>query len=329
MRVKLHPTPYKTLVKSVYGRKNVVNYDKLHAVVSKHNNRWGYGDNTVIIDAYPGFGVFSAALQEVIQPKKHLMLEPHIQYHNYLQLLADPSINTLEVLKSDPFRWTSFSELQDNGLFAPQMHTREEVHPDILFVANLTMPQGDQLLTQYLNCVQNGSWLQRYGRVRMLLWVKPVIGRKFMLREEMVGRSRLSVQAEACTESQMLSTSSTYKGPANNDAFEVFYPDILPPTSAFIPQLLEVTPKQTMPDNLDAFDYVTRMLFILNTKPLRESLAILGPGALEQLGPKVEDILETPPRDLPMEQIYRVVQVFHEWPFKPDMLFDFFERDVV
>uniref|UniRef100_A0A060TD45 rRNA adenine N(6)-methyltransferase n=1 Tax=Blastobotrys adeninivorans TaxID=409370 RepID=A0A060TD45_BLAAD len=328
MRVKLHPKPYKDIVKSVYGRKSVINYEKLCTEVTKHNKRWGYGDNTVIIDAYPGFGVFSAALQEAIRPKKHLMMEPHIQYHNYLQSLADPSVNTLEVLKWDPFRWTSFSELQDNHLYTPQMHTREEVHPDILFVANLTMPQGDQLLTQYLNCVQNGSWLQRYGRVRMLLWVKPVIGTKFMLREGMMGRSRLSVQAEACTDSQMLSTSAMYKGPANHDAFEVTPAEVLPPTPSFVPQLLEVTPKPVMPDHLDSFDYVIRMLFILNTKPLRESLAILGPGALEQLGPQVEDILETPPRDLPMEQIYRVVRVFHEWPFKPDVLFDFFEREL-
>lgn len=44
---------------------------------------------------------------------------------------------------------------------------------------------------------------------------------------------------------------------------------------------------------LDAFEYVIKNLFILRSKPLKESLQILGPGAKEDLGPKLSHLLKS------------------------------------
>ncbi|KAA8896750.1 hypothetical protein TRICI_006835 [Trichomonascus ciferrii] len=277
-----------------------------------------------------GIGIWSTALHNQIKPKRHIMMEPHLQYLHHLERLQGPE-NGLKVVSSDPFRWRSFLELEQQNFFEPVSHPREDgINPHILFTANLSSMQGEQLCTQYLNCITNQSWLQRYGRVRCLLWVKPTTAMKLLFKVGDTYRSRVSVQTEACTDVKLLlrtekdevleSHNSSFTASSKND----YYPPKGEP-----PVLIQLDPFERQPENLDSFEYVIKMLFVLRNKPLREAINLLGAGAYDDLIPKLDpSMLDTTPRDLTLQQLKDVAAAFEAWPFKPDLLDDFYEEEI-
>jgi transcription factor 1 len=285
--------------------------------------------NAAIIDTYPGIGVWSAAVHNAIEPKKHIMLEPYKQYHDYLVNLESPPDNTLQVLREDPYRWTTFSDLVNNKLWQPQEHTRKEIHPDILYLANLTGQHGEQLCMQYLNCVMNQSWLQRYGRVRMLFWIREDTALKLLARPGDRARHRATVQAEASADIELVASvpeaSLLTRTPLMELSSSDFFPEKPVRRPVFNPCLVKIDPKPHQPNHIDSFEYVIKMLFILRKHPLMECLGSLGPGAKEALSPDLKSLLKKCPQDLSLKEIDRVVTAFHNWPFKPTHLHAFFE----
>lgn len=257
------------------------------------------------------------------------MLEPHLQYFQHMESLQSPG-NTFKVLSSDPFRWRSFLELLDAKLYEPIHYPREKgINPHILFTANLSSLQGEQLCTQYLNCITNQSWLQRYGRVRCLLWVKPSTALKLLFTVGDVNRSRVSVQAEASTDVKLLLRSDRDELYERDSLITASNKTDYHPANGDRPVLIQLDPFEKQPENLDSFEYVIKMLFVLRNKPLREAITVLGAGAYDDLTPNLpEDLLDTKPRDMTLDQLKLVTAEFESWPFKPDLLDDFYEEDV-
>lgn len=164
-----------------------------------------YKDNVTIIDAYPGVGTWSAALNNVIKPKNHILMEPLVGagkfWKNIISTSASPS---LKLFPEDPYRWDSFNALADQGLYEPASHPPTSIHPHLLFTANLTHVQGEQLVAQYIGCLLNRSWIQRFGRVRLLLWIRYSTLVKLLATPGSKRRHRIGVMTEAASESRLI-----------------------------------------------------------------------------------------------------------------------------
>lgn len=331
-------------VKKTYARKNYINYDLAVDAILKMGYDKFYSPNTTIIDAYPGLGVWSAALHNTLKPKQHIMLEPHLNYRKFLSSLCNEK-NTLQVLKPDPFRWTTFTSLIQEGIYSPEKQPRTHINNELIYTANLTRLQGEQLCTQYLNCIANQSWLQAYGRVRLLVWVRESTALKLLAPAGHRARHRVGIQREAVTEgtsvlglnpevAKAISKKAAVRAKRNPDASTSHYQplvtagpeDFSPPGTAIEPAiLLDLSPLEHQVKYVDSFEYVIKNICILRNRPLKEALTTLGPGATEDLGPKIPDLLELSPQDLTLDQVMRVVEAFELWPFKPRILHDFYE----
>lgn len=94
--------------------------------------------------------------------------------------------------------------------------------------------------------------------------------------------------------------------------------------------LIQIDPLETPVEgieNIDYFEYVIRTLFILKSRPLHEALGILGPGAQTDLASKLDAaLLKKSPAEMKLEEFKEVTRVFGAWPFKPDILHDFYEE---
>lgn len=320
---------WREAVKRLYGRKNLVNYDLALKMITSQGYDKFYTENTTIIDAYAGLGVLSAALHNTIKPKKHIILEPHRNYRTFLESLCTPK-NTLQVFASDPFRWASFTSLVENGVYTPSKQPRTHIHNEILYTANLSTVQGEQLCTQYLNCIANQSWLQQYGRVRLLLCVRQSTAKKLFAQPASTARHRVSVQTESVADGLALIGAPLADKTDIASFQQPLYPAVpsdYQPTASTedMPVIISLDPKEHQVPYLDSFEYVIKSIFILRTRPLSEALATLGPGAPEDLLPKLKDIADLKPRNMSLEQIMRVVEAFELWPFKPEILHDFYD----
>ena len=163
-----------------------------------------YKDNVTIIDAYPGNGIWSAALHNEIKPANHVLLEPLVTAQKFLNQYIDPSKNTLKMWPEDPFRWATYENIVTEKIITPISYPRTAINPHLLFTCNLSTIQGEQLCVQFLNCVMNRNWIQKYGRVRMLLWIRYSTLIKLLAPPGSKRRGRVSVQTEACSDTRLI-----------------------------------------------------------------------------------------------------------------------------
>ncbi|KAG5355106.1 Mitochondrial transcription factor 1 [Yarrowia sp. B02] len=127
-------------------------------------------DNLTIVDAYSGYGYFGTALYNSLQPKKMFLMDPSQYSQEPLEGLQAQDPEAIKFLNTDPFQWKSFYPVYESIHKEHPKTNPNEVSRDVLFVANLAYAKGQSLLYQYLLCVVHQNWLQRYGRVRMLVW---------------------------------------------------------------------------------------------------------------------------------------------------------------
>jgi len=117
------------------------------------------------MDTNLNLGIFSAALHERLQPKQHTLPPP------WPDKFPRPDIRT--TLSS------------------------EDVNADLLFVGYMgKSTKSDRLVAQFITCCALGSWIQRYGRVRFLLWVTDSIRDRYLPRS-IAARVRPAAMVEA------------------------------------------------------------------------------------------------------------------------------------
>lgn len=151
-----------------------------------------------LLDINPGAGVWSLALNCLLKPRRHLLLEP--DHELYSASLAP--LLTKAGVKLIPKSGTVWSELQDVLCeeYLPEQHAllqrQEQLEPaassestglgeqrndTLLVTANLCAHPRQRIggfdsmakliLHKFLTAVQSSSLFHRYGLVRMLLWV--------------------------------------------------------------------------------------------------------------------------------------------------------------
>ncbi|CAK7210280.1 hypothetical protein SBRCBS47491_000723 [Sporothrix bragantina] len=166
-----------------------------------------------LIDIYPGAGLWSSKLHDLLQPRQHILLEPDDQFYKpFLQPLLDkPNVS---LVPKSGIVWRDLSSVLDtmlpNQVERPRGPDHEPQRNDTLLVtANLAFfPKrgfsmfdsvAQLVLYQFINSIRASSLFHRYGLVRMLLWVE-ASDRHPLLARSCQRRKRLAIDGELATE---------------------------------------------------------------------------------------------------------------------------------
>ncbi|KAI1112564.1 S-adenosyl-L-methionine-dependent methyltransferase [Nemania sp. NC0429] len=136
-----------------------------------------------ILDLYPGAGLWSRKLNEFLQPRSHVLLEPdHELYEPFLRPLLDQP-GTKLVPKSGII-WRELSSVLTPEHLPHQRipDNLDERNDTLLVIANLAFhpkkrflnfdSMASLVLHQFVSAIHTGGLFQRYGLVRMLIWTR-------------------------------------------------------------------------------------------------------------------------------------------------------------
>lgn len=147
-----------------------------------------------LLDLNPGVGVWSKSLHDRLQPRKHILVEPDASvYQPFLtDLLAKPNV---ELVAKSGVVWTQLAEVLEEHLSDQVPRTGEalqERNDTLLVTANLAWPAatslygftslGAMISYQFITAIFNSSIFQKYGKVRMLLWLNEDDKTRFLPR---------------------------------------------------------------------------------------------------------------------------------------------------
>ncbi|CDO92422.1 unnamed protein product [Kluyveromyces dobzhanskii CBS 2104] len=188
---------------------------------------------------------------------------------------------SMVVYDKNPYKWETFIEMtKEDKVLTPTTQKRDHIHDEFLITANLTNKKGEQLYVQYLQCVANKNWMQRFGLVKMLVWIPQQTARKLFAPFATKDRNRLTLLSELATDTKLIATSENSMSKFTPECLQKFDPVIIP-TDGNSPDdlsLVEVNPRDHDVD-LDNWDFVTQKLMVLKSQPIEEMIEILGHGA--------------------------------------------------
>ncbi|KAH8881369.1 S-adenosyl-L-methionine-dependent methyltransferase [Thozetella sp. PMI_491] len=166
-----------------------------------------------LLDLYPGVGLWSKKLHDVLRPRSHILLEPNQLYKPFLDpILAQP--NTRLVPRSG-IVWKDL-----NSILSPEYLPHQVPHDPLsaeapsrndtlLVVGNIAFyPKrkwgefpslSSLLLFQFIRSLRSSSLFQKYGLVRMLFWVADE-DKIPLLPRSVQKRKRLAIEAELTTD---------------------------------------------------------------------------------------------------------------------------------
>ncbi|KAG5989161.1 hypothetical protein E4U43_004555 [Claviceps pusilla] len=147
-----------------------------------------------LVDLNPGAGVWSRKLHDHLQPRKHVMMDLDAElYRPFLSdLLAKDNV---ELIPKSGLLWKDLLEMIDMHL-SKQHKVSPEAMPvrndTLLVTANLsTFPKraflgfdslSSMVLYQFMSSIRTSTLFQRYGLVRMLIWVNDEDKRRLLPR---------------------------------------------------------------------------------------------------------------------------------------------------
>lgn len=168
-----------------------------------------------LISVYPGAGVWTKALHEAVQPRSHLLLEPdESTYRPFLQPLLDQK--NVRLVPKSGIIWEDLDAVLTPEYLPNQKpinkKTRLKGPPrnDTLLVSmNLAMfPKkrfgtfqsvSRMVLFQLLQTIRTSTLYQKYGQVRMLIWI-PDDEKSGVLPRVIGKRRRIAIEGELATE---------------------------------------------------------------------------------------------------------------------------------
>ncbi|GAV56113.1 hypothetical protein ZYGR_0BA00190 [Zygosaccharomyces rouxii] len=320
-------------IKHFYGSKFLLNekihdriLDKLKIEKTFKNSR-----EMKVLDLYTGPGQHSAIFYNRYKPKQYGVMEARPDFQKILKEQYEHS--PIQIFAKDPYEWTSYTDLiNSEKAFVPEKQPHESLNNKFMVIANLTNSAHEGLLMQWFNCIGNTNWLQRFGHVKMLLWVPISSATKLLATPGMHMRSKCSIVREAFTDTNLVAISDgSEKKQFDRTVWECSDPLVFQNEDTY-PQrgngiaLLEVNPKKHITD-LDNWDYVTKHLLILRKTRLKDAVESLGHGAKDYFSQKVEDptFLNKYPVDLTNDDFNYLANLFNMWPFKPDIYMDFID----
>jgi transcription factor 1 len=173
----------------------------------------------------PGVGIWSEKLHNFLKPRTHILVEPDNRtYQPVLQPLLDAPGSTYKLLPKSGLVWGHMERILSKEYLPHQEpYSRGDPRLDqsndtLLFVANLgTYPKrpyrgfssmATLVLYQLMSAIRTHSLSQRYGHVRMLIWIES--DERFTLLPQTVAqRRKAAIEAEICCEKIQEVASST------------------------------------------------------------------------------------------------------------------------
>lgn len=141
-----------------------------------------------IIELNPGVGIWSSKLHDLLQPRTHILMEPdHQMYRPYLDKLEQAEGSKYKVIPKTGIVWghlnmAASKEYLPHQVEFPRNDPRlEKPNDSLLFVANLgyypSKPYkgfasvSTLMIYQLLSAMRTHALFQKYGLVRMLIWL--------------------------------------------------------------------------------------------------------------------------------------------------------------
>jgi len=271
-----------------------------------------------LVEMNPGSGVFAQRLQQAVQPRQHILLEPAAAFQAPLQALQC-KYPCVEVRRQDGFLWSTYVDLEKEGKLQG-LKVDEGENKRLLFVGNLMRGhQGEQLLSQFLGCIAEQTWLQQYGRVRMLLWMNSTLARRMLARPgDRPARTRASVVAEALADTRLVVVPA---GEGGDGLVESQEGDVAPHEAA---ALLDVRPRawSSRGCEYEVFDYLLKNLFTCRSMGVQQAMDVAAPKGSSLLLRLPHIRPSTRVCDLQLEELLDLARAFDAWPFRPQYLWD-------
>lgn len=327
------------------------------------------GQKTTIIEAYAGPGTITRELMKHPNVERVVALENVPLFLPCLEeLKKDPTLegihDKLQILPESGFVWDTYEMLVKDGYLShlenklPNLGPRAppmnwEAPSPLVFVAQIpNTVHGEQLFAQLVHAISSGFWLFKYGRVKMVFVCgETVATRALATPADQRDRAKLGTTVQCLSRPELLIPTEDLQ--PYGDYFYPPTPSIgprVPITNTFIPNanissglskrnlaVLSIDPlKRRLVESrdLDAFEFLTRNLFVLKTKPIAEALKHVAPGAANILKllapdhpsmkgrPEAVVLPDTPIVSLTNEQWAALAVVFEKWPFRPQNLFE-------
>ncbi|GFP54684.1 hypothetical protein TASIC1_0004030800 [Trichoderma asperellum] len=164
-----------------------------------------------LIDLNPGAGVWSRKLHNFLEPRNHIMMDLDAElYSPFLKDLT--SRENVQLIPKSGIVWKDLFEMVETNLSHQQALSAgaEPTRNDTLLVtANLsTFPKksflgfdsmSTMVMYQFMSSIKSSSLFQKYGLVRMLLWVNDEEKRR-LIPKSLNRRKRGSFEAELSCE---------------------------------------------------------------------------------------------------------------------------------
>ncbi|CCF56636.1 hypothetical protein KAFR_0B03390 [Kazachstania africana CBS 2517] len=322
-------------IKYFYHSRYLVNpkiYDK---IFDRLDLKKTYGDckRLKVLDLYPGPLTQSIVFNKRYNPQQHVLMESRPSFVEHIRSTLKEDNSAFQLSELDPYDWKSYIKImEETEQFVPATQNRNYIHDKFFVMANVTEKKHEGLLMQWFNCLGVGNWIQKYGRVKMLVWMPTSTAAKLLAKPSTKLRAKCSVVCEAYSISNLIALSNVQDFKQfDKDTLEKSSPvvleehDIVPESGASI-ALMEIDPLE---HNIacDEWDYVTKHLMILKKTPFNDAVESLGHGARDYFRGKIanEAFMKRHPITFTAEEFKYLTSIFSNWPFKPDIYLDFFD----
>lgn len=167
-----------------------------------------------LLDVFPGAGVWSRKLNDLLKPRTHLLLEPDEEFYKPLlePFLERPGV---QLLPESGIVWEHLNRILRPEFLPHQVEKRFTVdkppkrNDTLLVTMNLSMyPKrkfrvfdslAQLVMFQLISSMRPGALFQKYGNVRMLIWVQD--NEKFSIVPRTAQRRRkMAIEAELSTD---------------------------------------------------------------------------------------------------------------------------------
>lgn len=175
MALKVQPLQELAKIQHYYGFRYLLNKAVHEKIFSKLKLKDTYSDvnKLKVLDLYPGPAQHSVVLNNYLKPSQHVLMDARPDFVKHIRALSLESNGNLQLYNRDPYDWQSYTNMiEKEKLFVPTKQPQDAIHKEFLVMANLTGMIGEGLFMQWLACIGNKNWLQRFGRVKMLVWVQ-------------------------------------------------------------------------------------------------------------------------------------------------------------
>lgn len=326
--------------------KNLISPSVCQNIIDKLNLRQKYPNSAKtldILDVSPKYGLFSSMLNYELKPRTHILIENQKEYAekwqemiNMLQAAHDADNEVFsgnyKLVEKSGYPWETFTQIiEQDKLITPPMRPRDSIHDELLLVANLSFSTGESLLAQWIMCTYYKNWIQKYGRVRMICLVPETTAVRFLSGPGSPKRNKSSIKRELFTDSHLVALcqpiiSKKPIDPGTGYDPNLLYKDqpVIIPRNGISPSsglfaIMEIAPKDNCEYDLSLLELFIQNIMMRSNVKAGDSMETFCPGVRSFLSERVPNkLLETPSKNLTLDEVMTLFEHFNDYPFKPD-----------